>query len=116
MHIALALLLLVIFAATSEGAALCLATSSSAIAGSHVCCGERPVSPASLTTCCTMSRPDRDTRPFTAYASGTPPALAAPAALLFARNTTVASAALKPTSARNVASVPLYLQHLSLLI
>ena len=113
---ALALFFLLVFAATSEGAALCLTTPASLIAGSHGCCGPESVSPASMTTCCAMSRPDRDSSPAGAHVSGFLVVLSCHPGFGHDRENLSASSLPSLSNDRNARPVPLYLQHLSLLI
>lgn len=114
MRRALALLFLLVFAATSDSAALCLA-SSSGIPGSHDCCPES-VSRASVTTCCGMSRPDRDRSPASSFVSGSPVLVLDYPGLQHGRETFTTRSLTRSFTDGNAPSVPLYLQHLSLLI
>jgi hypothetical protein len=107
----LAFLLLIVFAVASEGAALC---STQPMADTHGCCGRQPVSSASLQTCCAASQPDRDTIPITPQATASPLTCLAAAIAVDRLDTRTAAAYDSPLS--SYSSVPLYLQHGTLLI
>ena len=115
MHRAVALLVLFVFAATSEGAVLCRTTPGSIAAGSHGCCGDQAASPASVTTCCAASRPDGERHPVDLRTSGIPPVVMDPlVASVGSHEPGVSSPSQQPQPSNR--SVPIYLQHLSLLI
>jgi hypothetical protein len=113
MRRALALVFLLLFAATSESAALCLITPYGT-AGGHDCCPDS-ASPVSLTTCCGISRPDRDRTPDSPYVGAILVVLSNhPLVQHDCENFRTPSVTHSLTN--DNAPVPLYLQHLSLLI
>lgn len=114
MRRALALIFLVVFAATSDSASLCLITPSGT-AGGHDCCPES-ASPASLTTCCGISRPDRDRSPVTPYVGAMPVVLSHHPGLQHDCDNFGTPSVTHSLTDGNTSPVPLYLQHLSLLI
>ena len=115
MRRALAVILLLIFAATSESAALCLESPQAAgVRASHACCPERTAS-TSLGACCTNAPATAILAPRSTCVDTS--ALALTDYLLLSPTADIVKVPtwrVKP--AVNVSSPPLYLQHLALLI
>lgn len=119
MRRAFAVILLVVFAGGSEGAALCLTASSAPGGRSHDCCGKQAVSPASPTSaCCALSRPDSEIPPSGSQVATETSVALSPATGLTAEPEDIAVPVTWPkiSANDNPSTVPLYLQHLSLLI
>jgi|SRR5262245_1245838 len=118
MRRALSFIVLLFFAATSEGAALCLTTRTTTATPNHTCCPEQFLPSSSVATCCALSRPESES-PTSDSQSGGGPSVAVP--VHFDQVSEVRNVIAPFTrQARSIGTapsdVPLYLQHLSLLI
>ena len=118
MRRALALVVLLFFAASSEGTTLCLRTPTIAVVtANHACCDDDAMASSRQAICCSNAPGDRDMgiTPRAGYADALH--LAPTQYFVLPRTDAVAGSQMSQAMhGVSASSLPLYLQHLSLLI